>query len=74
MADSYIPGHAPSKHNTHLSGHWFEFGIHPGTDLVDVSSDDGDVLTRVPRPLAQAIIQLRRKFIDDLAELISGYP
>lgn len=38
--------------------HWFIFGEHPdGT--VDVSSGSGDVLTDVPRQMAEEIIRLR---------------
>ena len=44
---------------------WFVFGKH-SDGAVDISDHDGDVLTKVPEYLANEIIKLRNRYVDDM--------
>ena len=49
---------------------WFIFGIHPGTDKVDISDSNRDVFTEMPEELAKQVIELRDEFKLKLYNLI----
>lgn len=52
---------------------WFEFGIHTVTGGVDVNDGTNDVFEDVEPALAKQIIEVRDKFIADLATLLRIY-
>ena len=43
---------------------WFIFGEHPDGTNVDIAWSDGDVLTCVPRDLAEHIIQIHNDSLE----------
>lgn len=49
---------------------WFEFGVHPGTDLVDIADSQGDVVTAVPKIVGQKLIEARQRFLDEICKIV----
>lgn len=52
---------------------WFIFGVYPGTTLVDISTPSGlDVVTKIPHERAEALVNLRTKFLEEAQAIIRG--
>jgi hypothetical protein len=54
---------------TPMFAHWVIFGTHPD-GRVDISDGNQDILTRVPRPNAQKILEARNAFVNEMMELM----
>ncbi len=54
-------------------GFWFVFGKHRGSDLVDVSDGERDVVCAIPEEIAEYLIKQHNGLVEELGEVISEF-
>jgi hypothetical protein len=53
---------------------WFVFGEYDDTGNVDVADPDMDVWEDIPRRVADALVEARGRYVDEIVRIVKDHP